>query len=803
MRTLSAFLTLLLASSLHAQDLNGNGTPDSVELRNGSALDCNRNGFIDERDVGHPHFEHAVELRNNVLQSQGVVWEAEPIDFDGDGDLDLAVTSMFSTNVGALSYWRNEGGAGLVFVRRDLMNGTRPTTLRAADLNADGTPDLVSGDSSFNRFYVLMGQGAGTFSAPVTVNGEASNNGSVGMDLADVDGDGDLDVALSAWGNDAVSVFRNQGDGSFGPPETYPVEFQPRDVAFGDVDGDGRPDMAVANQYFSTGPPVRDGTVSILRNTGAGSFVGQTVVTLPPGGPPFGGFARPYYVELVDVDHDGDADLLTSSDQSNWLTIHRYEGGSFVLSQSFGGINIEAAPREIQVSDLDGDGWEDLVWMDMDMHVAGVYRNVQGTFEFHQNFATGNYTQAARVADFTGDGQLDIVATNTASRTFSLLVNRGELNFEAPIHLRPEEYPSDALLADFTNDGRTDLFMTVGSAPAATGNVYEGLGEAVFAKTPISSSLSRAGTVHTRDFNGDGFQDLLSVGGHCLVSLGLGDGTFAPEIDSSLSVTTSRHVIGDIDADGNLDLAWIWPGHPSLLRVSFGDGSGSFGPFTEYVDVAEDESIGLGDITGDGAPEIFSGHRLGVFSIHPNNGDGTFGPRIDITLTAPLFNPSIDAIAVADFDLDGDGDVVVSAFGLKMFFNPGNGVLPTVPTDVSSASASILHVVDIDLDGAPDLYGRAFEGLAFMNPGDGIFGAPMRFLNYDSSARTLVVGDADNDGRIDALVGPENSWGQYLYLNRPAVSADANGNGVPDECEGGKGSLRDAALPVSTQLTVR
>ena len=776
----------LLGAPAGAQDLNGNFVQDAHDLRNGTSIDCNLNGFVDERDVDFPHFRHSVRLANGLEQSQNDVFDAEPIDFDQDGDPDLVVASMYSTNVGAISYWRNDGGSGLVHLNRVLTSGTRPYALEAADLNGDGLEDFVAVDSSFNRAYVYRATGPETFAAPVTLDGPASNNGSVGLELGDVDLDGDVDVLFSSWGLDSVHLFLNSGFGEFAPPVSFPVEYQPRELALGDIDQDGLPDLAVTNEYYSTGPPVTGGTVSILRNLGGGAFQPWTVLTLPDGNPPFGGFARPQFVTIADVDGDGDGDVLTSSNDSNNLVVHSFEAGVFTETQVLGGINIESDPRDLLLRDLDGDGLLDLIWGDRDQHAVSVWRNQAGTFVHHQNFAGDNYGPlAVDAADFTGDGRLDLVLANSGSRTFSILpgkASNGGLDFQAVIHLRPDEYPDDALLADFTGDGLTDLGVSRFTTEQVY-SVYPGLGKADFSTVPVDTPMPTMNRLFARDFDQDGLQDVLSVGGHCVFYAGQGDGGFAAGVASGLSVTSNRKLTIDLNADGVLDLAWIVGGHPSLLRVSLGTGDGTFGPYTEYTDVAEDESIGAGDITGDGAPEVFSGHRGGILSIHPNLGDGTFGVRRDIVIQGSIIPPAIGAIAVADFDGDGDNDVVVSGFGLHMFFNPGDGNLPDVPVSASSIGASTLVVDDIDLDGDPDLYGRGAGGIAYINPGTGFFAPPMFFLNYDSNARWLIVGDADNDGRTDAMIKPQNSLGHYLYLNKRPRSKDVNGNGVPDECE--------------------
>ncbi|CAG0949643.1 hypothetical protein PHYC_00126 [Phycisphaerales bacterium] len=774
------------SANARAQDLNGNVQQDSLEIRNGAA-DCNRNGVLDSIDIRRPHFSNAIEHLNGLVQFQNNVWDVCPLDFDGDGRSDLALCAFTSTNFGNIALWRNDGGPGLRFASEIPFPEARPTVLKSADLNGDGRPDLIAGDSSYNRVYVIRATGPGTFAPAVTLAGDVSNNGTVGIAVGDLDGDLDIDIAATSWGTNKVNVWRNNGNGTFGARGTYTVDFQPREVAIGDFTGDGLADLAVANEYYAAVPASASGTVSLLRNTGNAVFVTHATITMPSGAPPYNYQARPQAVALRDVDHDGDLDLITSSKLSNVLSIHHNNGsGTFTLGQTFGGISIESDARDVLVTDLDGDGWDDIAWGDPDMNIAGIYRNVNGLFRFQQNFATARYGGLyLEAADFSGDGRPDLVSANDSGRTFSILVNQGGLRFEAPVHLRPDTYPGNPLLADFTGDGVTDLgaLRTNQSGSVITFGVYAGIGNTRFSPTPIDTSFAVQSFTVTRDLNSDGKQDLLTVSGRCDVRLGNGDGTFQPVISSPIQPFGLRLAVEDFNRDGALDLAWVWPGHPSTVRVSMGDNAGRFGAYAEYTVVAEDESIGAGDINGDGAPEIFTGHRNGFFEILMNNGDGTFAPRREIVITGTPLNPAIGAIAVADFDVDGDNDVVVSAATLRLFRNPGDGNLPSTSIAAAPYAASMLGVADIDLDGVPDLYGRATTGIAFINGGTGTFAQSMFLHLYDSNARGMVVADANNDGRQDVLISPENSWGHFLFLNLPQASTDGNGNGVPDECE--------------------
>ncbi|MBC7835276.1 MAG: VCBS repeat-containing protein [Phycisphaerales bacterium] len=798
---LAVIATAACAYPALAQDLDGNLQQDSLELRQG-ALDCNHNAILDIIDIGRPHFSNSREHLNGVVQFQNNVWDVAPLDFNLDGKMDLALCAFTSTNFGHVAFWRNDGGPGLTFHSEIPFPNARPTIIKSADVNADGRPDLIAADSSYNRVYVLRATGDGTFAASVTLQGDTSNNGSVGLALGDLDNDGDTDIAATSWGTNKVNVWRNTGAGTFGPRSTISVSFQPRDVAIGDFTGDGLPDLAVANEFYSSSPPGADGTVSLLRNTGT-TFVAHGAVTPPRGLPPYMYQPRPQFVELRDTDHDGDTDLVVSSKLSNVLSVHANDGaGNFSLSQTFGGFPIEGDPRDVRIADLDADGWEDIVWGDPDTSAVIVLRNNAGTFEYQQSFATSIYGSLyLAIADFSGDGSPDILSANNDARTFSVLVNKGQLDFDAPIRYRLSEYPGNAILADFNTDGVIDLgtVNTNQLGDVYTFYVHTGLGDARFSTIPIINELGVGGTMtFARDLNNDGLLDLLTVTGRCEARLGNGDGTFGPAISSPIQPRGLRLTIADYNVDGNLDLMWLFGSHPSVARISFGDGQGSFGVYTEYTMLRQDESVAFGDITGDGAPEFFAGFRPqldpapgGVLSWLPNNGDGTFGERQDRYIQSQPLNPAVNAIAVADFDRDGDNDVAVTALGLRYYSNPGDGNLPAVPDLVNQTAGSILIAADIDLDGDVDLYARNATLSVLLNNGDATFPPAMHLHRYNSNYRDLFVADANGDGRPDAMIRPENSWSQYLFLNLAPFSADLNANGIPDDCEDDGGCPAD------------
>ena len=134
--------------------------------------------------------------------------------------------------------------------------GTNPISVAIADVNGDGKPDLVTANSVSNDVSVLLGTGTGSFGS--------ANNFTVGSNpqsvaIADMDGDGKLDLVTANAGSDNVSVLLGTGTGSFGAATNFTVGSYPRSVAIADVNGDGKPDLVIAN--------VGSDNVSVLLNT--------------------------------------------------------------------------------------------------------------------------------------------------------------------------------------------------------------------------------------------------------------------------------------------------------------------------------------------------------------------------------------------------------------------------------------------------------------------------------------------------------------------------------------------------------
>jgi hypothetical protein len=227
-------------------------------------------------------------------------------DLSGDGDLDLAVLRGRGTSSSIVIFLGSGEGS---FVGHDFNTIIGAVyDIVAADLDGDGDLDLAmanpgSGKPPVHNLAVLMSDGDGTFADAVLYSTAGEP---YGVTAGDLDGDGDLDLVSPNYDSDSVSVFMNDGDGTFASKVDYDAGDGPYGIVAADLDGDGDLDLAVTN--------MEDVTVAILKNDGDGTFADAVLYTaIDPGGLP---------TDVVAADFDGDGDLdLAVSDYNGSVTV--------------------------------------------------------------------------------------------------------------------------------------------------------------------------------------------------------------------------------------------------------------------------------------------------------------------------------------------------------------------------------------------------------------------------------------------------------------------------------------------------
>jgi hypothetical protein len=400
-------------------------------------------------------------------------------DLNGDGRPEL-VTANANTNGAAgntvLTNTTAPGAATPSFTGPTPFNAfLRPYHVTAADLNADGRPDLVTannGNGGVNGTSVLTnttpaGAATPTFSGPTPF---AAGTEPTAVAAADFNGDGRLDLATSNSEDAAgITVLVNTTTaGAAAPSFTGPTPFaagdRPWSLAAPDVNRDGRPDLVTANAG-SDGPA----GVSVLLNTtapGAGSPSFANAASFSTG-------AFPLAVTATDLDGDRKLDLVTANNGSNGNSVLVNTTPAGATTPSFAGpIAFPAGngPYSVTAADLNSDGKPDLVTANSNTTGSSgntVLINVTEpgeelpAFDGPTAFTAGNTPVSVAAADLNGDGRPDLATANNQSDNNTVLLNTTPFPFTAgPSTLAFGSQPSGTISVPQT--------ITLGNSTAAT-----------------------------------------------------------------------------------------------------------------------------------------------------------------------------------------------------------------------------------------------------------------------------------------------------------------------------------------------
>jgi len=621
-------------------------------------------------------------------------------DLDGDGDADLAATSPRG-----ISVLLNEGAG--TFADELICETTfEPTSIAVGDLNLDGHIDLATSASVF----LNDGSGASWYEHFYLGGGDT------GVSLADVDSDGYLDLVSGESSRDTVAVLFNDGDGTYGNKVSYSVGDGPASVAVGDLDDDGDIDIVVANRNSDD--------VSVLLNQGDGTFGDDTV---------YGVGDAPSSLTVADLDGDGDIDIVVGNRFGDDVSVLFNQGsGTFA---TVGTYEAGRSPNSVALADADGDGDPDLfVALGSDEIVMMLVNKGNGVFTQPSTYAVGDGPQSVASGDLDGDGDLDLAVASGLGADISVLLNRGDGIFVADTAYGVGEHPRSIAAGDLDGDGDLDL-----------------------------CSANRMS---------DNFSVLLNRG----------DGTFAEKVDYESWPRPWSIAVGDLDGDGDLDVALAaWGADPPYdekrVLISFNHGDGTFAIPVSYGVSSASYSLVIGDLDGDGDLDLAMGKIRNSVPLLMNNGDGTF------------VESSIDAfggraISPGDLDRDGDLDLVVGGSGggyFAVMLNNGDATFSVTVAVEPRAGFSKMALADVDIDGDLDLVVTASAGIGvLLNDGGGAFGRFVAYATGESTSR-LSVGDFDGDGDPDVAVAHANADKLSILLNRAIV--DCNRTGVPDECD--------------------
>jgi hypothetical protein len=709
-------------------------------------------------------------------------------DFDGDGDLDMAV-SRDSSKVSI----RLNNGAGVFSGQQEVNVGGRPNSLALADMNADGFLDLVT--SNINgatcTTSVRFNDGAGIFGGTTDAFFSASPNTNLGrLMLGDLDADGDFDVAIS---NGYAVLFQlNDGLGNLTVQSALlPTPTGSSSTALGDVDNDGDLDVwAICPPNYGGGPS----TMLLGLNNGQGSFTPTSFTTRPDG----------HVLAVGDLDADNDLDILLMGPGTIPTEIWLNSGqGSFtkLLDVSMG-----ASAGGPVLGDVDNDGDLDLLHGNSFDATYSVRLNGAAPAPVLASFSpaagpigttvvlTGSGFLGTTSVSFNGTPATGFVVNSATQLTAQVPAGAttGAITVTTPVAAAasataftvvPQTTPislvpgPNAVAVARTAPVQFNFSSAITAATASNLRVFgnqlrgqrpgtlAGAGTATLSFTPSPAfapgeqlSVSLPGTMLTATGGAvrpQVYQFTAAVGG-------TGQGLTWTSADRLIGSSAAVMAMGDLDNDGDLDVLTATPSGISIgVLLNSGRGqfqaSGSLSP----SNVGASTYLALGDVDGDGDLDALVSSFSAGIRLYRNSGNATFATGVVQSATGDYF-------ALGDLDADGDLDLVITehqANLVRVALNNGSGTFALQPLTLAALAPVNVVLGDVDNDGDLDaLTNNANGAQLFLNNGSGTF-AVGATLAVPGAAEALALADIDADGDVDlALSYNDASSAGWLAL---------------------------------------
>jgi hypothetical protein len=769
-------------------------------------------------------------------------------DFDHDGKPDIAALQ----NNGTLNVLLNNGTGGLA-TPVSYINPNYSTSVVdlgfAVDVNNDGYADIVelddANDGGNNSVIIFLNQKDGTFGPAQTITLNSDNGLVSSLALGDVNADGNIDiVAATATVNSrtstslTVQTYMGSGHGTFtllGTTATPTVDLPAQSqiptlngITLGDLNKDHKLDLAIDLEE-RTGQLTGNLVVTLALGNGDGTFGPLNVnnpVSIPITGSPNnqGLIFETTGVQIVDLNNDSNPDIAV-------------DGGG-VLSVALGNGSLSFSPPvqtanygnsfQVLYADVTGDGIPDLIQESGELNIwTG---KGDGTFilPFNGNSyaSDSGATQLLALADFNGDGTLDIAHLDPSFSGISIFngLGKGSYNGAPMLSSTTDAYPNPAGLTlgtvgDLKGNGFTDAVFvdSSGTANDVVSGISDGKGNFTYVVALPASAVTNLAYIQpiSADFNGDGKQDLVFAGidSSLSVALSKGDGTFATPIPvtlPALNCEVTYSAAGDLNSDGITDLVIPYPGdfscggsgsEPSGYFIALGKGDGTFATPVFTASGAELYSAVIADMNLDGIPDLILDdapfHAGGSFAVNllPGNGDGTFATGNTVSS-----NYLVSQVIAGDINQDGKSDLILLSEGEQTATNPydtagilllaGNGDGTFSDTNQIGTGNFFLNglLADVNNDGIPDLvtalYGtigqtNTYFGLSTMlGLGHGQFGAPINTV-MPIPALLPLAGNFLADNSTDIIV--TTTYGTALFLGQggTTISLSLSASSIP------------------------
>ena len=580
-------------------------------------------------------------------------------DADNDGDMDVFSASALDDKI---SWYENTNGQGSFGAQQVIStNFDYPLDVVAGDIDGDGDMDILSGGRYNNSrvawFKNTNGQGNFVFQQELTTD-IAYCRGAV---LADIDGDGDQDIAATSWAfpSHRVIWFENtNGQGNFSSTPNLVAQLnnntRPETIYAKDFDNDGDLDIALGTDNEG---------LSWFKNNGSGTFGTQQIID--------SNVEDVRAVFPADIDADGDQDLLMAANRADRVAWHKNTNGqgNFGPANVLADINGANGAIEIISVDLDGDGDKDILAALTNDNRIAWQENLDGQGNFSELITIATITDPLSIfaGDIDGDNDMDIIVASSSSNGKLVYYKNldGNANFGAEQIINSEAYPLVVYSVDIDNDGDLDLFSTADSSNLFWQENLDGLGTFGTMNIIMEGPFVNE-TLFSVDMDGDGDLDLIAgyYGAEDTIAWfenmnGQGSFSAAKIISTNLIVPDCVYA-ADFDNDGDQDALAVSYGTNEVIWYENIDGQGTFG--NEHIITSSAfgaTNVFAKDLDNDGDIDVVcAASRGGEVIYYLNNGSGNF---IYEQIIASNFRTAI-SVTADDFNNDGKMDILASAF---------------------------------------------------------------------------------------------------------------------------------------------
>jgi len=805
-----------IANDIGSTDLDGDGDVDPVIVNTASSFITvlKNNSSIGSISLSYSTLAKFSTGPSPVSISFG--------DLDGDTKQDIIV----NCKANGLSIFKNSSTIESIQLTRwiDLVTGSSPAFSMVSDIDSDGKPDIVCTNSGSNNISVFRNTstpGVISFASKIDFS---TGKRPYGLTIADIDGDGVVELVVGNKDDFSVSIFKNNsspGTISLGT-KTDITNINPSMLKAADLDNDDKPELIVTGDNSSS--------ITVLRNTSSpGSFSFAAAQQLHTG------FGSPTYLTIGDIDGDGKPDIAVNHDLYTTISIIRNLSVpgtiSFTPNKDF---HLGAMSLNILLTDLDNDARPDLISGNTTLSALSIFRNlVSKPFITSFSPATGgngtevtitgnNFSTTSQVSfggspasSFIVQSPTTILAVVDTGLTGDVTVTTAYgvskisgFNFRDEPTITwfsPTQGDTGTLVTingtnlknvtavnfgsiaatTFSVVSPTTIVATVGSLPpgnfevsvinaagtAVLGNFYTGVTISSF--YPGSGPVGTVVTIKGTHFSSSPADNIVYFGSVRATVLSATPTSLSVSVPPGSTYQPMTVTVSNLTAYSAEPFKVTFKGAGNgFTDTSFGDRvDSSAGRFPVHASIADLNNDGKSDV-------IVSNFSSGTLSVSKNtSSDGiiSFQRKVD-------YSPGSRSSSIGDLNGDGKPDIVVSSGQSGQGFEYSISVYKNISTTDSifltrtdypigflSDSPRYSVITDFDRDGRPDVALLTYSSIVLLgntSTGNDISFAPKKeFLLVQGLANSMAVADVDGDNKPDIVVAASLSDKMYILRN--------------------------------------